>query len=82
MTNYFSHAGFLEDDVLLRNASRLTGIPAVLIHGRLDISGPPDIAWQLNRSWPDSELILLDDVGHGATLDAVLAATQRFARRR
>jgi len=54
----------------------------VLIHGRLDISGPPDIAWQLNRSWPDSELILLDDVGHGATLDAVLAATQRFARRR
>jgi len=81
VTNYFSHAGFLEDDVLLRNASRLTGIPAVLIHGRLDISGPPDMAWQLNRSWPDSELILLDDVGHGATLDAVLAATQRFARR-
>lgn len=80
VTHYFSHAGFLDDGALLANASRLTGIPGVLIHGRLDISGPPDIAWQLHRSWPDSELVLLD-VGHGATLDAVLDATQGLARR-
>ncbi len=25
----------------------LAGIPAVLLHGRLDLSGPPDVAWQL-----------------------------------
>ncbi len=82
VTHYFSHAGFLDEGVLLRHASRLAGIPAVLIHGRLDISGPPDIAWQLHRSWPGSELVLLDGVGHGATLDAVLGATRRFADRR
>ena len=56
MTHYFSHAAFLEDDELLRNAGRLAGIPGALLHGRLDLSGPPDVAWQLARAWPDAEL--------------------------
>lgn len=81
VTHYFRHAGFLADGVLLRDAPRLTGIPGVLIHGRLDISGPPDIAWQLHRAWPDSELVLLDDAGHGANLEAMRAATDRFVDR-
>ena len=42
----------LEEDELLRNAHRLAGIPAVLLHGRLDLSGPPDVAWALARAWP------------------------------
>jgi proline iminopeptidase len=29
------------------------------------VSGPADTAWQLHRAWPGSELILLDDAGHG-----------------
>ena len=41
VTHYFSHAALLEDDELLRNAHRLAGIPAVLLHGRLDLSGRP-----------------------------------------
>ena len=53
VTHYWSNAGFLDDDQLLRDAHRLAGIPGVLINGRLDISGPPDIAWQLAREWPD-----------------------------
>ena len=59
------------------------GIPRCLIHGRLDISGPPDIGWQLHRLWPDAELVLVDDAGHGGghptTLQAILTATERFA---
>jgi len=78
VTHYFSHAGFLDDGVLLREAPRLAGVPAVLIHGSLDISGPPDIAWQLVQAWPGSELVLLDGAGHGGTLQAVRAATDRF----
>jgi hypothetical protein len=49
VTHYFSHAAFLEPDELLGNADRLAGIPAVLVHGRLDLSGPPDVAWALAR---------------------------------
>ena len=81
VTHYFRHAGFLEDGVLLRGATRLGGIPGVMVHGRLDVSGPPDVPWRLARAWPGSELILLDDVGHGATLGAIRAATDRFAAR-
>jgi proline iminopeptidase len=54
-----------------------------LIHGRLDISGPPETAWRLSREWPDAELVLVDDAGHGAgyptTMQAILNATTRFA---
>ena len=47
VTHYFSHAAFLEENELLRNAGRLAGIPAVLVHGRMDFGGPPDVAWLL-----------------------------------
>jgi proline iminopeptidase len=65
VTHYWSNAAFLPDDALIANAERLAGIPGALIHGRLDISGPADIAWQLARAWPDAELVLIDDAGHG-----------------
>ena len=82
VTHYWSNAAFLEDSQLMRDAHHLAGVPGVLIHGRLDISSPPDIAWRLSRAWPESELVLVDDAGHGAahpsTLEAILAATSRF----
>jgi proline iminopeptidase len=82
VTHYWSHAAFLEDGQLLRDAHRLVGIPGVLVQGKLDISSPPDTAWHLQRVWPDAELVLVDDAGHGAghpsTLDAILTATRRF----
>ena len=81
VTHYFSHAAFLEEDELLLNAPRLAGIPSVLVHGRLDLSGPPDIAWRLAQAWPDAELHF---IAGGHTGDAemdrlVLEATDRFA---
>jgi proline iminopeptidase len=82
VTHYWSNAAFLDDGQLVREAHRLAGVPGVLINGRLDISGPPDIAWQLAREWPDAELVLADDAGHGAahpsTFEAIVAATTRF----
>ncbi len=66
VTRYWSNAAFLEDGQLLRDAHRLAGIPGVLINGRLDISGPTDIAWELARAWPDAELVIVGDAGHGA----------------
>jgi proline iminopeptidase len=84
VTHYFSNAAFLEDDELVRNAGRLTGIPALLVHGRLDLSGPPDVAWRLARAWPDAELHFVagghtgDDEMERLWLDA----TRRYAGRR
>jgi proline iminopeptidase len=85
VTHYWHHAAFREDGLLMRDAGRLAGIPGVLIHGRLDLSSPLDIPWQLSRAWPGSRLVVIDDAGHGAgqpgMRNAVLAALDSFARR-
>jgi proline iminopeptidase len=83
VTHYFSHAAWLDEDELILNASRLRGIPGVMVHGRLDLSGPPDVPWLLAQAWPDAGLHF---VGGGHTGDAemdrlVLDATDRFASR-
>ncbi|MGH3631448.1 MAG: prolyl aminopeptidase [Sciscionella sp.] len=65
VTHYWSHGCFLDDGQILAHMHRLTDIPAVLIHGRYDISGPLDTAWHLHRAWPTSTLVVLDDAGHG-----------------
>jgi proline iminopeptidase len=86
VTHYWSNAAFIDEGSLLRDVPLLTGIPGVLIHGRLDISSPVEFAWQLARAWPGAELVLVDDAGHGAgfpsTTEAILAATNRLAGRR
>jgi len=85
VTHYWRHAAWLEDGLLLNEAGKLAGVPSVLIHGRLDVSSPPDIAWSLARAWPGSELQLVQDAGHGAsyvgTSELLLAATDRFSCR-
>ncbi|WJY48805.1 alpha/beta fold hydrolase [Streptomyces chengbuensis] len=83
-SHYFAHGAWLEEGALLRNAARLTGIPGVLVHGRLDLSSPPDTAWELCRAWPDARLVTVGDAGHlgSDAADAeVLAALDRFAGR-
>lgn len=82
VTHYWSHGCFLDEGQLLRDIERLHGIPAVLIHGRYDVSSPLGTAWALHRAWPGSELVVLDDTGHGGgnMTAAIIAATDRFAR--
>jgi len=62
---------------------RWPGQPArapALVHGRYDVSGPLDTAWDLHRAWPASRLIVLDDAGHGGTsmTEAVVEALNGF----
>jgi proline iminopeptidase len=83
VTHYWRHGAWLDDDEILRGAKKLAGIPGVLIHGRLDVSSPLDDAWELAQGWPDAELVVVDDAGHGAgypgMAEACLAAIRRFA---
>ncbi|MDH6140272.1 MULTISPECIES: prolyl aminopeptidase [Kitasatospora] len=82
--HYFSQGAFLEEGALLRDAGRLAGIPGVLVHGRYDMGGPLDTAWELTKAWPGVELHVVEDAGHLGGLSAttrghVLAALDRFA---
>jgi proline iminopeptidase len=79
-THYFARGCFLTTD-LLGGAARLAGIPAVLIHGRLDLGGPLRMAWDLARAWPGSELVVIGEAGHTgspATTAAIVAALDRL----
>jgi proline iminopeptidase len=77
VTHYWSNGCFLDDAPILSSMERIRDIPAVLIHGRYDVSGPLDTAWELHRTWPASRLVVLEDAGHGggtmtsAVVDAV-----------
>jgi proline iminopeptidase len=83
VTHYWRHNCWMDGVDLIGGASKLAEIPAVLIHGRLDISAPPDVAWQLSRVWRGAELKLLDDVGHGlgepGMTETLVRATDAFA---
>ncbi len=56
VTHYWAHDGWFTPGELLAGAHRLAGIPGALIHGRLDLGSPADIAWQLAKLWPDATL--------------------------
>jgi proline iminopeptidase len=61
----WSNSSFLGEQGVFDALDRLTHLPAVLIHGRLDVSGPLDTAWQLHKRWPGSRLVVIENEGHG-----------------
>ena len=65
VTHCWRHDSWLTDDEIVANAGKLAGIPGWLIHGRLDVSSPLDAPWRIHRAWPGSELVVIDDEGHG-----------------
>ncbi|WP_399924038.1 prolyl aminopeptidase [Streptomyces kanamyceticus] len=83
VTHYFAHDHWLGgDEVVLRDAPSLAGIPGVMVQGSLDFGNLLGIPWRLRQAWPDSELILVEEAGHDAgargIADELTAATDRF----
>jgi proline iminopeptidase len=67
VTHYWSNGCFLDDTPIRAGTDRIAAIPAVLIHGRYDVSGPLDTAWDLHKAWPASRLVVCEEDGHGGT---------------
>jgi proline iminopeptidase len=66
-SHYFVHGGFFDvEDQLLRDAHRLAGIPGTIVHGRYDVVCPLQNAWDLQRAWPQSKLVISPNSGHSA----------------
>jgi proline iminopeptidase len=84
VTHYWRHNAWLEDGILVREANRLSGIPSVLIHGRLDLCSPLITPWRLTQNWPGSKLVFVGAAGHDARdpgmSESIVAATDHFAR--
>jgi proline iminopeptidase len=81
--HYMANRGWLDAGQLLRGASKLKGIPGVIVQGRHDCCTPPVAAWSLKKAWPDVDLNIIPDAGHlfseSGNLDALIRATDRFA---
>ena len=66
--HYFANAAFLEGKEILRNMRLIAHLPGVLIHGRLDVGGPLQTAWQLHQCWSKSRLVVVETEGHGGAV--------------
>jgi proline iminopeptidase len=86
VTHYVRHNAWLEDGVLLRHAGALTGIPGIMVQGRLDFGAPIAWAWDLGKVWPRAELVVVADAGHAGDQPGITAelvrATNRFGKTR
>lgn len=84
VTHYVSHNAWLEDNVLLRNASLLAGIPAIMVNGRYDLQAPIGWAYDLKQAWPGAQLVIVDNAGHDPTnaeiTQELIRATNHFAK--
>ena len=61
----WAHDAFLGEHGILDGIATIAHLPAVLIHGRLDVSGPLITAWDLHQRWPASRLVVIENEGHG-----------------
>jgi len=81
--HYFLNKGWMQEAQLLRDASKLKGIPGAIVQGRYDMVCPIESAWALSKAWPEADLLIVPDAGHSAydagISRALVAATDRFA---
>ena len=72
--HYMMHAGFMDEDQLVKNIGRIRHLPAVIVQGRYDVICPPNSAFRLHQAWPGSVLKVIANAGH-ASLEPGIAAT-------
>ncbi len=65
--HYAAHDFFVEDDALLRGASRLGAMPVSIITGRYDCCTTPVNAWDLAQALPHARLEITPGAGHYPT---------------
>lgn len=62
--HYSANQFFMEENQLLKNISRITHIPAIIVQGRHDHICPPTGAYELHRRWDKSILWIVPDAAH------------------
>ncbi|MEZ5820778.1 MAG: prolyl aminopeptidase [Xanthobacteraceae bacterium] len=83
--HYFSNNSFMKPNQLMAEASRLAGIPGIIVQGRYDLLCPPRISHVLAAIWRNAEIRIVDGAGHTlydpGVRDAVMRAIADMATR-
>ena len=84
--HYMMHAGFMEEDQLIKNIGKIRHLPAVIVQGRYDVICPPNSAFRLHQAWPGSVLKVIGNAGHASLepgiTSALVAAIEQFKLKR
>jgi proline iminopeptidase len=70
--HYSKNNFFFKGNELIDNLDKITHLPALIVQGRYDVICRAKSAYDLNKYWPRSELVLVPDAGH-ASLDLGIA---------
>lgn len=81
--HYLTRRCFLDEARVLDCAARCHGLPAAILHGRLDLVCRPESAWRLHRTMHGSRLAIIEGAGHSPfdppLAAALVSATDHFA---
>ena len=72
--HYILNQCFIEPDYIINNMDKISHIPATLIHGRYDTVCKMEGAYELDRHWPNSQLLIVPAAGHSETEPAIADA--------
>ncbi|MDF9392067.1 MULTISPECIES: prolyl aminopeptidase [Methylococcus] len=83
--HYAAARYFIKEGQILEDCSKISHLPATIVHGRKDLVCPPEAAWLLHRALPRSELMILPNSGHLAQgeemTDALVRALDSMAEK-
>jgi proline iminopeptidase len=83
--HYFANNSFMQPDQLMNEASKLNGIPGIIVQGRYDLLCPPATSHALGAVWREAEIRVVEGAGHTlydpGVRDAVMKAIADMASR-
>ncbi|WP_371374119.1 prolyl aminopeptidase [Thalassotalea aquiviva] len=81
--HYFSHQCFLEPNYLIDNLTKISHLPAYIVHGRYDMVCQLKQAWLLAKNWDNAQLQIIPKAGHSGfeagIIDAMCKAADKMA---
>lgn len=62
--HYDKNNFFMEDNLILKNIDKISHIPVLILHNRMDFCCPVKQAWDLHKALPKSKLTIMPQYGH------------------
>lgn len=62
--NYTNKRFYMKEDEIIKNIRKISNIPALIVHNRLDFVCPLKGAYRLHKSMPNSKLVIVPEKGH------------------
>jgi len=77
--HYWNNDFFLAPNQILEGCGKIKDIPASIVHGRYDMSCPPESAWRLANRLNNCELVFADPAGHSEDEPLIARQLYQFA---